>query len=736
MDDIPLSALAEGVPFAPPERYSFPGAEETRMKDDSATVTKWMSELDSAKRREKTYRKGGRRILDIYNGEQDQTIAFNILFSNTETLLPALYSATPRPIVSRRYKDEDPLGKATSLAAERMLTYLLDTNVDGYETFDESVRSATLDALLPGRGVTGVKYDAEIDADTSYVGSELVCTDTKKWDRVLFAYAQKWSKVGWVAYEEFIDKTEAERLFGAEITAKITFTRDADLDRSQDDPDSDERDRGEKKTACIYQIWDKDGGRKVRYVSPQYPHGYLKVEDDPLGLTGFFNCPKPLRFIEKSNDLEVTALYSVYENQACELNKITLRINRIVDAIKARGVYDAELGDDLATLMAADDNALVPADKSSSLAAEKGLGNAIWFMPIEQLVSVLMQLYEARERCKQVIYEITGISDILRGASKASETATAQNIKAQWGSLRLKRLQREVQRYARDLMRIMVEVAALKFSEDTWAKTTGLPYLTEIQSQQLMQVMQAAQMSGQPPDPQMQQAIKQPTWGQVLGLLKDDLQRSYKIDMETNSTVEPEAVEDQKNMSDMMMAVGQFLNGVGPLVAQGVMPFQVAQSLLLAITKQFRFGSEIEDLIKDMQPPPPPKEEGDGGMQMQMEHAKMQMEQARMQMEGQIAQATEQRLQQADAAKHQREMQAEQARLQLEREKMQMMLQIELAKLEATKQATLSTLQAERHTEQMKAQMQQETELRKAEIQRETQLAMSQMKVSAVGAEA
>ena len=251
-----------------------------------------------------------------------------------------------------------------------------------------------------------------------------------------------------------------------------------------------------------------------------------------------------------------------------------------------------------------------------------------------------------------------------------------------------------------------------------------------------MQVMQAAQMSGQPPDPQMQQAIKQPTWGQVLGLLKDDLQRSYKIDMETNSTVEPEAVEDQKNMSDMMMAVGQFLNGVGPLVAQGVMPFQVAQSLLLAITKQFRFGSEIEDLIKDMQPPPPPKEEGDGGMQMQMEHAKMQMEQAKMQMEGQIAQATEQRLQQADAAKHQREMQAEQARLQLEREKMQMMLQIELAKLEATKQATLSTLQAERHTEQMKAQMQQETELRKAEIQRETQLAMSQMKVSAVGAEA
>ena len=716
-------------------------ADGPRPNEASSIVKYWLSELDAAKRREKDYRKDGQRILDIYNGDKSREVVFNILYSNTETLLPALYSAIPRPVVQRRHKSEDIVGKEASAAGQRVLEYFLDTNVDGYETFDEAMRAATLDALLPGRGVTVVKYDAEVSEDPindgadepmSYTSGELVCLDTKAWNRVYFGYAKKWSKVPWVAYEEYVDKKEATRLFGKEKAGKIVYTSQDNNDREEDARSSaDDRNRGERKTACIYQIWDKDGGRdgtrKVRYISGQYTEGYLKVEDDPLGLTGFFNCPRPLRFIEKSHDLLPTALYTIYENQANELNRLTVRINRIVEAIKARGIYDSELGEELGNLMKADDNALVPADKSSSLAAEKGLQNAIWFMPVEQLVSTLMQLYAAREQSKQVIYEITGISDILRGASQASETATAQNIKAQWGTLRLKRLQREVQRYARDVMRMMLEIAATKLSEESWAKITGLPFMTSTQQQQAKMLAQAAQMSGQPLDPAMMQQLQQPAWPDILGVLRDDIQRSYRVDIETNSTVEPEAVEDQKNISELMMAIGQFLTGVGPLVAKKVLPFEIAQTMLLTITRRFRFGPEIEDQIKRMQEPP--EEQNTDG---QADQAKMQMEmqiaQARMQMEGQLAQATEQRIQQAEVAKHQRETQAEQYRQQMETAKLQLMQQIELAKMEAAKQAGLAERQAERHTAQMQAQMQQETELRKAEIQMQTQIAIAKIK--------
>lgn len=630
--------------------------EKKRPNEPAAVVSFWLNEISTAKKREKDYRTDGERILKIYSG--DDKSPYNILFSNTETLLPALYSAVPRPVVQRRFKDSDPLGQAAAMAAQRVLEFLVDTNVDGYETFDEGVRAATLDGLLPGRGVTCVKYDADIGVlkeeepeapedqpeeaepqepapPSEYKKSELVCIDSRSWNRVYFGYAKKWSKVPWIAYEEYIDKDEAVRLFGDETAKKLTFT---DVESNDEEKkSSSEKDKGGRKACLVYQIWDKDDGRKIRYVSPQYMDGYIAVLDDPLNLTGFFNQPKPLQFMEKANDLMPTSLYVIYENQAKELNSLTLRINRIVNAIKAKAIYDGELGDDLKKLVEADDLMMVPADKTSALSAEKGLQNAIWFWPVEQLIATLVQLYQAREQCKRVIYEITGISDIIRGSSVASETATAQNIKSQWGTLRLKRLQKEVQRYARDLLRMMLEIAATKFSEDTWAKMTGLPYLTTEQRAQAEQISQALKAQGQqfmanvqpgqpppPIPPQVQQQIQQnqadlakPVWGQVLETLKNDTQRAYRIDIETNSTVEPEAVEDQKNISDLMTAIGQFLNGVGPLVAKGVMPFEAAQSMLLAITRRFRFGSEIEDQIKAMKAPPP-EDNGQAGEQAKL----------------------------------------------------------------------------------------------------------------------
>ena len=163
----------------------------------------------------------------------------------------------------------------------------------------------------------------------------------------------------------------------------------------------------------------------------------------------------------------------------------------------------------------------------------------------------------------------------------------------------------------------MLELAASKFSEDTWAAMTGLPFLVTPQVQQLQQAMQAAQMQGNAQAvQQVQQQLQQPQWSQVIQVLRDDTQRAYKVDVETNSTVEPEATEDQKQISELFTAIGQFLNGVGPLVAKGVLPFEVAQTMLLTITRRFRFGTEIEDQIKQMQPPKP-EENGDQGAAQQ-----------------------------------------------------------------------------------------------------------------------
>lgn len=658
----------------------------------------WIAEISARRKAEKDWRKDGQKILDIYGASAK--VPFNILYSNTETMLPSLYSAIPKPVVDRRFKDADPIGKASSEAARRVLEFLRDTNIEGYETYDEGMRAAVVDALLPGRGVTSLKYDAEIvgdeleakmppaakaaeesaeEAPVPYKSSELVCVESRKWDRFVHGYATAWSKVPYIAFCEYLDRAEVTKMAGKKVAAKLQYTAESDTDEEEGKkPNEDEQ--GERKVTQVWKIWDKES-RKVLFVADSYADGFLKVVNDPLEVTGFFPIPKPITLIEKANDLTPSSLYALYREQAQELNDISLRIMRIVRAIKARGVYDGELGDDIRRLMEADDNELVPADKNSTFAAEKGLQNAIWFMPIVELVTVLRELMQAREACKAVIWEVVGIADIMRGTSQASETLGAQQIKQQWGSLRLKRMQKEVQRYCRDTFRIMLEIAINKFSEDTWAKMTGLPFLTTqqamaldaqlqgMQRQMAVQPPQVDPQSGQPmPNPmeqqfqQLQQEAQKPRWSDVLAMLKDDLQRAYRIDIETNSTIEPEAADDQRNISEVMNAMGQFLAGVNPLIEQGIMPFEAAQTMLLAIVRRYRFGNEFEDQLKAMKPPQPK----DDGTQQKMAMEK-QKHDAEMQAQQVDQQAKQSELQQkAQLAEREAQLKIEQMNRQAE----------------------------------------------------------------------
>jgi hypothetical protein len=693
----------------------------------------WLDEIKHAEQREDGYRKLGADILKIYESDEQQEVPFNILFSNTETLLPALFSSQPRPIVQRRFKDDDPLGKMASEAGKRTLEHLLDTNRDGYEAFAEAMESAVLDTLLPGRGMIAVKYDATFatiaeprppdqhdetppnppEEPVEYAESESICTESLVWDRVVIGYAKKWNKVPWIAYKSFLSKEEVAQLLGKDVATKLAYTRESDAEDSEGKrkASSDEK-LGTRRTACVYQIWDKAGGKKIRYVAPSYKDGMLKEEDDPLGLTGFFNTPRPMMFVRKSSNLCPTAPYKMYRVQAQELNRIQKRINKIVEAIKARGVYDGALGDTLSKIMESDDNALIPAETASSLATEKGFENAIWFMPLEVLIAVLVQLYQARESCKQVIYEITGISDILRGSTQASETATAQTIKNQWGTLRLKRMQAEVARYARDLLRMMLELAATKLGEETWAAMTNLPFMTTAQRQQIeMQAQLVTQMQGPlPPDHPLQAELAKPVWGKVLQLLKDDMQRSYRIDIETNSTVEPEATEDKKELNELMGMLGQFLNGVGPLVAKGVMPFEIAQSMMLFVARRHRLGTEIEDYLKQMKAPTPEDQGAEQQMQRMQEEMQAQQQMASKELEMQQKQAemdlkmqamdVEMQQKQREMALKMREMELQMKEQQLQQAQQSASQDIAMQQQSAVHAVTMKSQQAQQKQQQ------------------------------------
>ena len=608
-------------------------ASESDKSPDSEEVREWLNELCDARKREKDFRKEGKRVTDLYEGKLPAESPFNILYSNTETMMPALYNSTPVPVVQRRFKDEDPLGLMCSQIGERALKYLIDDGNAEYTPFDDLMKSATLEGLLPGRGVTRFKYDAtfmeapakvEGDAPEESVSYETVCGEEVPWDRFLHGNAKKWKDVPWVSFEHFMTREELKKNFpeiGDEIPVQELISNDnkeSAEDKEETGSSSSASGTAGVKVAQVFEVWDKLK-KEVIFVSPAWKSGPLKKVSDPLALQGFFPCPRPLTFVIKISTLTPVALYTFYETQAKELNIITGRINKITAAMKVRGLYDNTV-EGLDKVMSADDNVLVPAENLAALQPGNSLEKSIFLMPIEKLVNVLQQLYIQREQVKTIIYELTGIADIMRGSSAASETLGAQKLKNQWGTLRLKKTQKEVMRYARDCLRIIAEIAVNKLSPETLKKMTGLPFPTaeekakaqQLQAQTQAQLQQAAaqaQASGQPPPqpppppPGVMEALHMPTWEELLGILRDDMQRNYKIDIETNSTVDAEATEDKEDISELLNAISQFLNGVGPMVQDGTMPFDVAQGMLLAVVRRYRFGPELEDQLKKMKAP-------------------------------------------------------------------------------------------------------------------------------------
>lgn len=686
--------------------------EESAANSKQERVRYWLGEIAAARKRETDFRKDGQRVLDIYNGKMPDQIPFNILYSNTETLQPALYNSQPRPVVGRRFKDEDPMGKAAAMAGQRALEYLVDTNSEEYSTFDDVMTDAVMDALLPGRAGSRVKYDAKTADVPAKEGApaskvllwELVCFESLKWDRWTHGYAKKWRKVPWIAFEHDVTEDEAEKLFGKSKVEKMAFTSGESRDDEEGkDANKDESAGEDQKTARVYEVWVKKD-KEVLFISPTCIDEVLKTDEDPLALTGFFPMPEPLRFLRKSNDLSATAIYKLYENQAKELNRITTRINRIVNALKVRGAYDSTLGEDIANILTKDDNIMVPATNVAGL-QEGGLEKAIWLMPIDKLVTVFQQLVLARQQCKNVIYEITGISDILRGQTVASETATAQEIKSQWGTLRIKRLQKDVQRYVRDTLRIALELAANKFNERTFQGMTGLPFATTLEKQAAASQITAAQQMQAVPPPEAAAVLQKPGWGQILELLRDDTQRQYRIDIETNSTIDLEATEDQKNMGEVLQAISQFIQGVAPLIESGVMPFQVAQSMLLGVVRRYRFGSEVEDYIKAMQQPKP---QDDGKAAAAAADAQLRQKELEQKDKADVAAAMRED-QKAAADRYNAELDRKAAELQAMRDHA-----LRLAEIDADKVAELAKLNATRETERLKITTQRQTELDKA----------------------
>lgn len=631
---------------------------------------KWLDRITQADKAEKQWRIRAGKIITKYRSDDGvdlqgnrQQETFNILWSNVETLSPALYNRTPRPDIRRRFSDKDPIAKAISELLTRASEYTMET-----EGFDRVMQSVVHDALLVGRGIARVRYepvfvahpepDGDEDGDEEYesesapqdeIATERACIEHVQWDDFRCEPCRNWQDVTWVAFRLFLTRQELVDRFG-EIGESVPCDHSSresvtGTPNSPNNSDRDEENRGK-----VWEIWDKTT-RRVVFIAPEADNAgesglVLMEQDDPLSLTGFFPLPQPLYTTEDPSSLIPVPDYEVYAILAGDLDRTTRRIIHLTKALRVAGIYDASLPE-LQNLYGTGDAMLEPAQNVMALIERGGLDRAIWFAPLEPIIVALRDLYQHREVIKQSIYEITGVSDIMRGQTAASETATAQQIKGQWGSLRLQRRQRDVQRFARDLLRLLVEIMAGRFAPETLSMMTGLQYPTAEQKAVAMQLQQAG---GQLPL-ELQEVMGKPTWDDLLQVMRNDLILSYRIDIETDSTIAPDEAAEKQAMAELMSGVSSFVATIGPAVATGYLPMDVAKSMLLMAVRKFKAGPSIEGEIEKISQPEPQQQQPDNTMQIEQMRAQTEIQRQQAELNAQM------RIKQAELA-HSKEIEA------------------------------------------------------------------------------
>lgn len=561
---------------------------------------KWLTRIAAAEKREDKWMKDAAKAEGIYlagqcdeedGGEEPE---FNILHSNVETIVPSIYNSAGKPDIRPRHNTPDPIIKLVSDVFERSILAMVDDS-----RMDAEVEASAQDVFVAGRGIVRVKFDADvIDQPVMTVGpdgfpiqtvqqivtNERVEFENVSWRDFRMGPAKRWKDVQWVAFRHCLTHEDLEKL------------EDAGLKELQPDPENAVKSEDD---VTVWEIWCKDSAR-VYFIAADNQK-VLSIKDDPLQLPGFFPCAAPVQPITPTGKLTPVCPFRIYETLAGELDMITERIRNLTDVLKAKGAIagSTEALDDLAQ---AEDGDIVALADMENIMAQGGLEKAIMWWPIDRIIQVIRELNVQREQTKQAIYEITGISDIIRGQGAASETATAQQIKTQWGSLRIKKMQRLIERQVRELFVLTTELISLHFSPQTLQKLSGLQI---------------------PPE--------------AMQLLQKPLDH-YRIDVESNSTIAADLQQGRQEMAEFLNGTGSYFAAMAPLVQSAPAMAEPVAEIYGSFARQFNLGKQAEDALERMvamakeaaqNPPPNPEAEA---MKAEME-AKQQSEANKMQLE-------------------------------------------------------------------------------------------------------
>lgn len=676
----------------------------------------WLSLLDASEKAFKDYQDKCDSIDKLYASlarlaSSSREREFQLFWANIQVLGPSIYSRPPVPVVAPRFKDRRPIVRSSAEVLERTAIVTMDT-----QDLDSVLTGVRDDLTVISRGQVWLQL-------ASKDGEDYVCVEHLDRRDYRCDPTRSEKEVDWKAKRAWMTKAEARKRFkktSGDAYQDLTYLS---AKARKDSNYSDGEGHGRK--APVWELWCKSAN-KVVWVG----EGSDTVLDEApphLELEGFFPCPKPATGTLERGTLVPIPDVLFYKDQLEEINEITGRIAALTDAVKVRGFYpggSASVTDAIENAINQTTNnaQLIPISNWAGLGTATAKDMVLWW-PLDQIATVIKELIELRKQLIDDVYQITGLSDIMRGSTVASETLGAQKLKSQYGSVRIRDKQNEMTRIARDIISIACEIIAENYSTKqvnelaqmqlpTDADIKGKMKPLEDQLKQIIAMMQKAQndpavKAKAQQNPEMaQKAIQEAqkhaqdlqqqiqklnetvTIDQVMKHLRDNRMRGFSLDIETDSTIQPDEDAAKQRATEYLTAMSSLFQQAIPAVQQVPQMAPLMAEIINFANSQFRVGrtmatvvEEFTDQMKEVaaQPKPDPM-----AAQKEMDAAKMQHDQQLAQTQQQHNLASDQRKQQYDQAENARKAAWDQKQAQNKHDEAQLNTQFEMKKLDIT----------------------------------------------------
>jgi len=548
---------------------------------------KWQKELEACRKERKNWNATATRAVARYRADAGAQYNggkfYNIYFQNTDTKLAALYARTPKPDIKRRFDDsQDDAARVAGLLLQRNLEYELDTG-----GFDTTFKQVLFDHVVAGMGVSWLRYEQEehqqapaFDPTTGAVipqppviTCQEACTDYVAWDDFYWSPCKVWTMCSWVARRIPMTKEAMKHRFGhtvpAEMLSEVSYSNKPDAQEASKAKLAPKNQTEE--TADVYEIWDKE--RQLVFWVTDSIEVPLDVQQDTMDFEGFFPTPlPPLGRFDTANAMPVSD-YQLVRGKYDELDELNQRCTALSQAMKVRFAYNAANPEISKLYTTVAENEGIAVKDWNSFTERGGLAGAIQFAPLDQIANAFNIANAQLERIKAQIYEVEGISDLMRGQAMPYETATATTAKSQQSFGRFAARQQAVAEYVEELMRLKAHVIC-KF------------YQPELIIKRAM-----------PLNPADQQFI-----GPALQLLKDEQLNQFRLSVSVDSLQLPNWNTEKAERSEAIQAISKMLGAFMPLVQQmpeaaplglelfkfGVGGFKGAQSIEGAVDSQLQ----------------------------------------------------------------------------------------------------------------------------------------------------